>query len=596
MEFLTLNKIFAANYYAVPDYQRDYEWTNSQNSVLVDDVFSLISDNNEKHFIGAIVTIPFEKNDATTLSIDLEDYEIEESKVKHIVDGQQRLTSLSVFCKALLDTLDNDNTIEDTQKIQQKKRIINILEGQDFHKTTFNSAPRLMLNSNTGYCYNKEILKQADTPCNKGYRGAKRLLVAYDLFTKEINSKKAELINDLVCSDALDFYKKLIKVVTDKIQFVEIECDKSYNAFQVFDSLNGKGLDLTAADRIKNIMLSWSPPGKGLQKWESIVSEVGEDYLANFFVSLFFYINAKRISKNKLPDQFRNTYKSAADDNYDNFYNKLKEDATIYGQLRKANTSNKKLNNALSDLIDLSFEQVFVILFAVAKRYSQDILNTDEYIELTKNVTNLIVRMQVCEKSTNRLDTIFGKYINQMHDGITLLSGINKQLKDEVGNMASDDEFRASFSLFAPSDNKVSAYYLRKLEALKRKKAGKRTNVEKGLTVEHIIPQTLDDLTVWYGDTPIPDEIKNDFTGLVIERIGNKALLYGDDNSSANNNVYLEKIQVYKNGKQGQTEGTPYETFELIKEVVDDYPSVFNHTEVDERAKKLTELAIEIWS
>ena len=326
MEFLTLNKIFAANYYAVPDYQRDYEWTNSQNSVLADDIFSLIDDSNEKHFIGAIVTIPFESNDATTLSIDLEDYEIEHAKVKHIVDGQQRLTSLSVFCRALIDTMQDDSSIDDNQKTQQKKKVLNILEGQDFHKTTDNSAPRLMLNGNTGNCYNKEILKQSDTPCNKGYRGAKRLLVAYDLFVKEINSKKVELINDSTCNNSLDYYKKLIKVVTDKIQFVEIECDKSYNAFQVFDSLNGKGLDLTAADRIKNIMLSWSPKGKGIQKWESIVSEVGEEYLANFFVSLFFYINSRRTSKNKLPDQFRNTYKDAAADNFDNFYNKLKEE------------------------------------------------------------------------------------------------------------------------------------------------------------------------------------------------------------------------------------------------------------------------------
>lgn len=105
----------------------------------------------------------------------------------------------------------------------------------------------------------------------------------------------------------------------------------------------------------------------------------------------------------------------------------------------------------------------------------------------------------------------------------------------------------------------------------------------------------MDDLTEWYGKSSIPDEIEADFKDSVVERIGNKALLYGDDNSSASNNDYVSKINVYKNGKRGQSQGTPVGTFCLINELLTKYPNKFNHDEVNDRAKFLASYAVEIW-
>lgn len=107
---------------------------------------------------------------------------------------------------------------------------------------------------------------------------------------------------------------------------------------------------------------------------------------------------------------------------------------------------------------------------------------------------------------------------------------------------------------------------------------------------------TSDDHIKWYGDEQIPDEILADFKNGVIERIDNKMLLYGDDNSSASNNNYNAKKNVYMNGKRGQNQGTPIGTFILTKELINKYPEKFNHTEVDKRAKSLSDLAILIWN
>ena len=74
------------------------------------------------------------------------------------------------------------------------------------------------------------------------------------------------------------------------------------------------------------------------------------------------------------------------------------------------------------------------------------------------------------------------------------------------------------------------------------------------------------------------------------------ALLFGDDNSSAGNDNYDSKKKVYENGKKGQDQGTPVETFELIKELLTDYRDKFTHIEIESRAKKFADYAVQIWN
>lgn len=385
MDFLRIGKIFAQDYYAVPDYQRDYEWTNSQNATLIDDVIQLARDSHStNHFFGAIVTIPYENGTGINKSIDFNDYGIDaKQNVKHVVDGQQRLTSFSVLIRVLRDLIVEDVTISQTFKDNVAQRQLdNILLGNDY--LGINPAPRLILNGNTGACYNNEVLKISSNVYSKVLKGAKRLLAAYTLFKTELLNGLLEFVNEGFCQTSEEYYSKIITTLTNKITFVEIECDASSDAFQVFDSLNGKGLDLTAADRIKNIFMSWSPHGKGAQKWDALVSDIGEDYLANFFVSLFFYHTQKRVAKNHLPEEFRNVYKESANADFDFFFNDLKKAGMLYGSLRKANTLNYTVNNIITDFRALNMDQVYVILFAVAKHYGDTAFNNNEYQEFAK--------------------------------------------------------------------------------------------------------------------------------------------------------------------------------------------------------------------
>lgn len=593
MDFLKLGKLLQ-DYYAIPDYQREYEWTNTQNAVLLDDIFDLINNpTNENHFTGAIVSIPFEKSNARNISIDLDAYEISESNVRHIVDGQQRLTSISILIEALRRLIDSDSSISDDLKSNYKQQLNPLLFGSESISTStgYLPAPRIILSGNSGKCYNKHVLHISSDSYNGIYKGAKRITKALEFYSAELSNRKDEMLQDGVVQDNTQFYKKIIDVLRNKIIFVEIKCDDSYNAFQVFDSLNGKGLDLTAADRIKNILMSWSPKGKGATYWDGLVSRVGEDDLTSFFVALFFYNAKKRISKNRLPDAFKDAYKDSHDD-FDYFYQSLIEDGAEYGQLRKCNTPNKTTNEYLKDLKQLNNEQAYAILFAVAKHFKN--IDSDDFTDFVSAVIKLIVRMQVSEKNTNKLDGKFSEWIEMMRFHSASIQVVINKVDEFRLSICDDKEFEYTFSKFSPSDSKVAEYYLRSLENYKRQQANIRGSIERDLTVEHIIPQGLDP-SIWYEDEKVPDDLAEDFKDVVIENIGNKALLYGDDNSAASDNVYSKKMLVYQAGKRGQNQGTPVATFQLIKELVENYPNRFKDIEVKDRAERLAKVAVLIW-
>lgn len=597
--FKNISVIFASNYYSVPDYQREYEWSIAENSTLLLDTFSLLEnpDVNIKHFLGAIVTIPYEANNGVSKSFELAEYAIPTDEVLHLVDGQQRLTSLSLLITSFRNMLKEDETVNINIKANLISALDGLLLGQHFREIDFNKAPRLILNGNTGHCYNNDVLSIRDDNVNHSLRGAKRIAAAKAYYDRALRQKKEELLTTNIYPDAITFYRRYMDVLTRRIILVEIECDASSDAFQVFDSLNGKGLDLTAADRIKNIVLSWAAPAdRAVQKWDSLVAIVSEKYLVSFFVALFFFASCERVSKNKLPEKFRNEYSVSARNNFSNFYSELHKCATIYGQLRQARTGQHEVDERLLDFQQLGMDQVFVLLYAVVRASNDsNIYKRNDFNDMMDALTSLVVRMQICDMSMNTLDKLFKKCIEILRDPLRNIQDVTTLLSEEKKRIG-DELFESKFSAFSTSDNKLSEFYLRHIEQyLQRTQNNSRFNIPRNLTVEHIIPQTLDSLNDWYGNTPVPTGIEEDFTMEYVQNIGNKALLYGDDNSAAGNNTYPSKLTIYQNGRRGQDNGTPVGTFVLISNLVNHYPSQFLDTDVLARAKELAAYAREIW-
>ena len=599
MDFVNINMICSSGYYAVPDYQRDYEWTAYQNETLKDDIFAIAdSPTSQNHFMGALVTVKYDPSNAVNQSFkNLQNYGINEENIRHIVDGQQRLTSMMIFISELRRFIKDkgpDMNITQTDLNNYDYSLTFLLVNRNFASIK-NPVSRLILNGNTGNCFNKEITECSNLPYKGNLKGATRIKKAREIFKTAIYSKYNELEKEgYSISYIQSYFDKLITAVCTRIVFVEIKCNDSTDAFQVFDSLNGKGLDLTAADRIKNIFLSWDKTGKGVEHWNDLEDKIGEDYLTSFFVTLFFYNVASRISKNRLPEQFKVVYKDIAITNFSLFLNSIYEAAELYGKLRRANTGYIKVDSILKKVQLIKSDQIYVAIFAVAYNYKDsNIIGTQSYVDFLNALIKYIVRMQVCQKSMNRLDVVFSECIRNMKNSASLTT-ITLRISSETKTI-SDESFRRSFIDFAPSDNNISTYYLGEIEDYLRRKSGGQSSVfTEKTSVEHIIPQSLP--KTWFEPGYVlPEEVEDNKKELLIERIGNKALLFQNDNSSAGNSTYQDKETIYINGTPGRLNGNAKNTFKLIEELLDDYPSKFDYESVNNRAEKLADYAIQIW-
>ena len=399
-------------------------------------------------------------------------------------------------------------------------------------------------------------------------------------------------------SCAYAFYNRIVETLNKKILLVEIECCDSINAFQVFDSLNGKGLDLTAADRIKNKVFSWakseSARDKKREAWDRIVEKVGDQHVTDFLVSLVFARSAKRCTKNGLPKEFGRLFEGEAKGDYFKFLRDLEEYADLYSSLRTPEKFRPALRDTLEGLSELKIEQVYTILLSAAMYYKDDYLGTSkDMAAFFREAEALVVRLQICDKSPNKLDPIFSALIRKMA-GHAPVGDLVKDIEAEKRSIASDGEFLECFAHYATGNDAVGRFYMRRLDDLLRKERGDghKTATSDKLTLEHIVPQAVE-LADWYAPASVPDEVRDDPKETLINRLGNMALLSLEHNAAVGNASYPEKRSFYM---ARQKDGyCPMEWFDLIRTLVDKYPDKFRKEEVDERQRFMATLALRVW-
>lgn len=601
MDFKKIQEIFSSYYLAIPDYQRDYSWTEAEISTLFDDIKNLmINNSSEEHFLGAIVTTSFDSESSSGMDIVLEDYKISPDNIRHVVDGQQRLTTISLLMRAAMDLASQTVVLKEQKNIIQGylRNLESCLYGSEMTNDG-KSAPRLFLNGNTAHVYmSDKVLGISKISGQLKYKGAKRLIKAFDYLKLSIKE-----LCDEYCTEynvkPYEFYRAFFQMFTSQLKFVVIECNTAMNAFQVFDSLNGKGNDLTAADRIKNIFLSWCNNKNALNKWNSLISPLDQDNLVKFFTCYMFYLNGKRVQKRRLPDEYKNEFSSSATVDFDNFYQNQVNAAEIYGKITSKSTGIKSLDDeVLADLATLNQEQAYLPLFAVLLHFDTK-TNAAAIIEFGKSLCSLITRMQVCEKSNNRLDAIFAECIKKIknNESIPVLTTFIDSKKIEIAN---DAQFKSAFQNLSIKDMKQAKYYLVGIENYLRGQNGDRNKVDVSskLTVEHIIPQDESAWNNWFSelDFNVSEDDYSEFSEMVIPSIGNMLLLYDDDNSAAGKNTLSEKIKVYRQGSNNSTNSSPMRTFMLVEDFVNQYEkNGFSNKSVEERSEKLANLAIEVW-
>lgn len=247
-----LSKIFSSDFeYHIPGYQRPYAWTEDETGDLFNDLYGFFqTENTENFFLGSIVLIKDEQD-----------------RYADVIDGQQRLTTLSILFAVLADTFDNEDYKVDCKKYLQEKG--NVLEGIE-------AQPRL-------------FLKEKDQPFFHKYIQNIQLDALGQLDPALLDTE-AKLHIQKNCAVLRKSFAEMFSNDDDRLRFTQFLLTRCYlvvvstpsqeSAFRIFTVMNSRGLDLLPTDIIKSTVIGSLPKEKQqeyTEKWEGLEELTGRD-------------------------------------------------------------------------------------------------------------------------------------------------------------------------------------------------------------------------------------------------------------------------------------------------------------------------------
>jgi hypothetical protein len=238
--------------YVVPYFQRTYSWRRHQWNTLFDDILELYELNSSgSHFLGSMVLLAEQSEDPIHPTL--------------LIDGQQRLVTLSLFLAAVRDSVREKDPVF-AQRIQDEYLVNQDLDGDDHLK---------VLTTNQDRAAFSVVINAAEEPPASPIRDAYRTF--RDSLSEHIDK-------------GLDL-DRLVTIVVSQLSFVAITLDSEDNPYRIFESLNAKGMPLTQGDLLRNYFFMRLPPPEHehwyTTVWSPMQSRLGErfdDYMRDFLL------------------------------------------------------------------------------------------------------------------------------------------------------------------------------------------------------------------------------------------------------------------------------------------------------------------------
>ncbi|GAA7370076.1 hypothetical protein BD0134_12870 [Helicobacter pylori] len=367
--------------FVIPIYQRVYSWEKEHCKQLWDDIIKTGgNDQIEGHFIGSIVFV--HDGIYTTSHNEL-----------LIIDGQQRLTTITLLFIALRDHLnDEDEFLEkfSHQKIQNRYLINSDEKGDKRFKLILSEPDR------------DTLLSLIDKDRRKPSEPSLKIMENFKLFEEWIrkNTDKLETI-----------FKGL-----DKLMVVEISLERGKDNPQlIFESMNSTGKDLTQTDLIRNYIIMETEVEKQKIFYEKYWRAMEEDFkqnetLFNQFVRHYLTIKTREIPNiNKVYEAFKD-YRQKERIAIEDLLKDLQKYCGYFCQIVFKKEADKDLNKALGFLVDLEMDVIYPLLLELYSDYSDGVLSKQDFIPIIYLIESYLVRRAVCDLKSNRLNKVFASF------------------------------------------------------------------------------------------------------------------------------------------------------------------------------------------
>lgn len=499
--------------FIIPVYQRNYDWKIENCKQLYDDLIQVIKNNSKTHFFGSIVSV-YEPSGRNTEFL--------------IIDGQQRLTTMSLLFFALYNLLEEKIIISEDESLKDQ-----IYE--DFLVDKYQPQEKRMKLKpikNDQKAFSKLFNSKDD------YIKDSNLTINYSYFYERIQKQEITIdeLFDAIC----------------RLEIINITLNNEDNPQLIFESLNSTGLDLSEGDKIRNYILMGLPKQKQDEYYEKYWNCI--EKCTKYDVSSFIrdYLSVKQLVIPSQKKVYINFKKYVEDSSLKiiEILEDLLSYAKRYNILLCEKTSSKELNSCINRLNRLETTVTRPFFLEVLRLYDENQINLNEVAEAFSITESYLFRRTICDLPTNALNKIFlllnreimrydgtdSNYIEKLK--FALLS------KKDRARFPNDDDFSLMFTEkpIYQMNSKNKIYILERLEnfgTLEDKDIYRHYD-EGEYSIEHIMPQHL--TPAWIkelGDSY--EEIHDTW----LHRIANLTLTAY--NSKYSNSTFVEK-KTMKNG------------------------------------------------
>ncbi len=518
-ELRSVQKIFSNTpKIKVPFFQRTYSWRKLEQSQFLEDLLRVHEEGTSSYFIGSIF---FRENDDDCL----------------IIDGQQRITSITIFISVIRDILKDSND-ERANKIEAKYLFEeDLISGDIDYKLNLNDVNRQFFRNNI---QNKEKASKRIEGFKslKGLSDTNKLLIdCYKLYYKSL----MEWTKDKKHPENVTSLLQLLKTLSDKFQALSITVTSDNEAFTIFETLNDRGLDLTISDLLKNYLFSiiYNPDDEDdtrvlVSQWDSMVEKLGKA-ISGFFKH---YWNSKNkpISEKQIFRVLKTKIKNPRQ--VTDFLNEIFYESEIYFYLLNPEHSywnNKKIETLLDEITLLGMRQCLPVLLSAKIKFSED-----EFIKTLESCVALSFRYStVCNLHNNKLEGLYSSISNSIRSAEVKA---NSKVRIELKTLDPKESiYNESFKNLAYKNNKTPRYILKKIND--NLDDGNEITSSDDITLEHIIPENpIKGYTSFFKDNNIIHKE-------TVYKLYNMTILGDEYNRGASSELFETKIVIYKKSK-----------------------------------------------
>ena len=537
--------------FVIPIYQRTYSWDQPECRQLWDDILRAGRDEDiRSHFIGTIVYIESGL------------YQVSSRSSLMVIDGQQRLTTVSLIIESLARELGSEEPVQGFSP--RKLRNYYLLNPEE-----------------EGDLRYKLLLSQTDR----------------DTLLAIVNQKPPLADPPLRLKENFEFFRKQIKMLGNKLEplckglvklmVVDIALSRDYdNPQRIFESMNSTGRDLSQADLIRNFVLMDLEPNHQTRLyndyWRPMEIAFGQEtYSKHFDGFMRHYLTAKtgQIPKEGRVYEAFKMYASkihAASSSIDSLVIDLHKFSSYYCAMGLGKEKNPDLRAAFADLQELKANVTYPFLLEIYDDYTNNLLSAEELEQAVRLVESYVFRRNVCDIPANSMNKTFASFSKALNKKQNYLESIKAQfqLLQSYRRFPSDEEFDDAILSRNLYNFQRRSYWLRRLENHGRKE---RVFVNE-YTIEHIMPQHL--TTKWQ------EALGEDYKRIheeYLHTLGNLTL-------TGYNPEYGDRSFIEKRDMKGGFTESPLHLNEGLSQL-----QTWDEKAIQSRAKRLAEKAITVW-